>query len=983
MLLSGMYSYRRARRTGQEPGRGKKGLAPKNQKSETRISNFVLRVLGQRDYSLMHIFNRLIDREPPQPQSDLQLLQRFGDHQDQAAFGLIVKRHGQVVQRICHGMRLDDHDAEDVFQSTFLVIAKNALSLQREQSLAPFVHLTASRFALQVLRFGRRRRLHEKAAAKPESQSTGAGTEAEISLRESQGMVDSKLAALPDEYRVPLILHFLEGMTHDEVARQLGMPRRTVSFRIQRGTELLRKRLAKKGVEISAVMLAVMIGSKAEAAIAPAHAAAIAKSAALFVTGKAPASAATLMASSVATGVSKVTGPAKVTGAIKLWMSKTAVVVLVGGACAGIVYETRPTPRPPSGFGSSPSALPAPMPSGPIVVRGRILDEEGQPVPEAHVALLAPRGVRGEHGQHDDVVLQGQAGVDGGFALEIPQDFPIWVPGRDQAKLLAFARGHALGSATVNLRIVPLSSDIRLGASDKVRGQVVDTENRPVAGVAVHVVGVGPVGHETIQGADDPRPDPLTGWPQPVITDHEGHFAIAGLDLRQGVRLEVRDERFARQLTVVGPADGRAAQRKFAVESDDLTIKLAPLQMLEGQVLAAGTSKPVPFARLSMIPCETPEGLHPEQRIHVDARADAHGRYRIQPLPGGKFYLFACGQDNDPYLTVVLTVTWQPGTVRSALNLVLPRGIPVRGKVVEADTGLPVYGAQVEYTRNLTTNDVPRDPEQPRLAGGATAFSAKDGRFFIPALPGHGVLRVSAVRATEMYQMCASDKGGRETATPAFAREQVELAATCPGTEVRLVVRRAGRLSGRVVDGVGQPVSSATLITAGEFAYSLFRAERRFQVGANGFLVAQVGVEDTFPVVLIDAAHKYGLSTSLTASVQDRLPTFRLEPCGSAVGDLTSQNGRGLGSVPIELTAVLTFQPAGKPAEETEANWYRNLNRDEPGETAARGRFVLPALVPGLRYRLYAGAGSSRKLVKEFTVEPGQKLQLGSVAVTN
>ena len=101
------------------------------------------------------------------------------------------------------------------------------------------------------------------------------------------------------------------------------------------------------------------------------------------------------------------------------------------------------------------------------------------------------------------------------------------------------------------------------------------------------------------------------------------------------------------------------------------------------------------------------------------------------------------------------------------------------------------------------------------------------------------------------------------------------------------------------------------------------------------------------------------------------------------MGTLTAENGRGLSYAPIDLAAVLPFEATEKPVKEIETNWYQILNRDEPRETTSGGKFVLPALVPGVRYRLYAGTHKSRRLVKEFTVEPGQKLQLGSLVVRN
>jgi len=936
----------------------------------------------------MYIFDKPKEREPLQ--SDDQLLERFAEGQDQAAFGLIVKRYGPLVQRVCRGVGLHSHDVDDVFQATFLVVARKARTLGRKKHpLGAFVHGTAYRFALEGMRFGRRRRWHEKAAAKPESSSKTAGPEAQISLQEALSAVDGELDSMPEKYRVPLILHLIEGKSREEVASQLGMSFGTIRRRIEDGREMLRKRLIRRGIKMTVLVIPLVFAGSAEAAIAPALAVATAKSAALFVQGSAPATKATLMASSAVAGLSKLTGPSKVAATLKLWMSKTAVVALVGSACAGVWYETRSTKSPrANGFAGAPTALAVPAPGGPIVVRGRVLDEEGMSVPQARVTLLASRAVRGQHGQHDEVVLQGQADADGCFALEIPQDFPFWVAGRSQVKLLASAQDHPLGVTSVGLKSGPVSTEIRLGTAGAVRGQVVDKENRPVPGVAVHVVGFGLVGRELIQGSDEMRPESLPGWPQPIVTDKEGRFEFAGLDPKQGVRLEVRDDRFGRQLAVLESADRRVPARRDKrnepiVSPDDITIKLAPPQLVEGQVLAADTGKPLPFARLSMVPAESPEGfrIDPQPRHHVDALADAEGRFRMQPLPGRKFNLFACGQDNDPYLSLVQEVPWPAGTAQKEINLALPRGIPLRGQVVEANTGRVVYGAQVQYTANLTANDVSPNREQARLWEGGSTFTDKEGTFFIPALPGRGELKVSFNRDDSRYLQRRSLEGATGGTITALARLPVEIPSSGHAQNVRLVVFRQGQLAGLVVDGAGQPVAGCTLLTAGEFAGTLFRAERRFQVRDGGFLIGSVGAEGKYPIVLIDPAHNQGLSTSIPGQVEESPPTFRLAPFGSAVGNLTTDRGRAQANAPIELAAVLTFEPFGKPVEETETSWYQEMNRDEPTVTTSRGKFTLPALIPGLRYRLYAGTGNSRRLVKEFTVEPGQKLQLGSLVV--
>ena len=100
-------------------------------------------------------------------QSDDELLARFAKEQDQCAFSVLVMRHGELVRRICRGMRLDAHSADDVFQATFLVVAEKSHSLiagspRRKLALSQFIHGVAYRIALNVMRLDRRRRWHER-----------------------------------------------------------------------------------------------------------------------------------------------------------------------------------------------------------------------------------------------------------------------------------------------------------------------------------------------------------------------------------------------------------------------------------------------------------------------------------------------------------------------------------------------------------------------------------------------------------------------------------------------------------------------------------------------------------------------------------------------------------------------------------------------------------------------------------------------------
>ena len=210
---------------------------------------------------------------------------------------------------------------------------------------------------------------------------------------------------------------------------------------------------------------------------------------------------------------------------------------------------------------------------------------------------------------------------------------------------------------------------------------------------------------------------------------------------------------------------------------------------------------------------------------------------------------------------------------------------------------------------------------------------------------------------------------------------KLEIPAGCTGKELRLVLQRWGQLNGEVVDAAHKPIASGLLLTAGQFDQNPYRGVRKFEVRDGNFHVARAEVDGAYPIVLIDAAHRQGVLTSLTGKGQDPLPSFPLEPCGLATGNLTAQDGSVLGITAIELAVVLSFRPYASQAMERETDWYTILNHDVPGQTTSRGKFVLPALVPGVRYRLYTGKAETRRLVKEFSVEPGQKLLLGPLVV--
>ena len=177
------------------------------------------------------------------PRDDASLLQRFRSDQDEAAFGELVRRHGPLVWGVCR-RRLDRlEDAEDAFQTTFLILAIKSAAIHRPEALGSWLHRTATRIARRVA-------TQQPRAPIEEQPDAGLDALAEITRREMIAAVDEELQSLPKRYREAIVLFHLEGLARQEVANQLGLSEQTVKARLSRGRSLLRSRLARRGVAL-------------------------------------------------------------------------------------------------------------------------------------------------------------------------------------------------------------------------------------------------------------------------------------------------------------------------------------------------------------------------------------------------------------------------------------------------------------------------------------------------------------------------------------------------------------------------------------------------------------------------------------------------------------------------------------------------------------------------------------------------------------
>jgi RND family efflux transporter MFP subunit len=192
--------------------------------------------------------------------SDRDLLDRYARDRDEEAFEALVRRYGAGVWAAC--LRLAGRDAEDAFQAVFLTLSRKAATVTG--SLPAWLHAVTRRVASDLRRTARRGAATEKAAARSDVSAP-----ADPSLREGLVVLDEELSRLPEHYRAVLIVCCLEGRSRDEAAAQLGWSLGQVKGRLERAREMLRVRLARRGVELGGLLLAAAVSGPAPARTEP------------------------------------------------------------------------------------------------------------------------------------------------------------------------------------------------------------------------------------------------------------------------------------------------------------------------------------------------------------------------------------------------------------------------------------------------------------------------------------------------------------------------------------------------------------------------------------------------------------------------------------------------------------------------------------------------------------------------------------------
>jgi RNA polymerase sigma factor (sigma-70 family) len=983
--------------------------------------------------------------------TDAQLLQQFLARRDEAAFAVLVRRHGPMVLGVCRRVLQNAQDAEDAFQATFLILARKAAAIADPgEALGGWLHQVAHRTALRARDRRASRRRHERQARAMHPPDFIAA----VVWRDLQPVLDEEVRRLPEKYRAPFVLCYLEGQTYAEAARQLHCLRGSISRRLARARELLRLRLSRRGLTLPAGVLAATLSANGASAAVPATLAAATVTTALL-----SATAGAAAAGVISPGVA-----ALAEGGIKAmrttaWRITLALLLAVGlvGAGLGLLATGAPArpgegrapkqTEPPlvlraakSGQEANPAADAQKGDGKPITFTGRVLDEGGKPLAGAEVAVIGLRHpARAGASMRQEVLATGKTDAQGKFQLRKANASPKQF---NRIQVLAAAKGHGLGWQLLRTPGREQKAELRLPAEQVLTGRLVDLQGLAAAKVKCRVTflmamretqwmgdlgkmrpgmmfarqGEEPEVRFFVPGfsfTDDPPPKGLSLWPKPVVTDTRGRFQVRGFGRGQKIDLRIEDDRFALQ-TLTLAADN-AGKKEFRQS-------LAAPQHFEGEVVAEDTLKPMPGVRVAVVGYQK-VGRRPVGQ-ETGARTDARGRFRINPYSGEFFDVRAHVPGGVPYLSTEERLRWPKGAAEHKLRIKLPRGVLVRGKVVDKTSGKPVEWVHVSFQPQEKDN--PKRPANLLRPSQGAVFSDTDGSFELVVPPGPGRLLARAPGWDFIWTGISSDEllSGKPGGYRRYFHAVVPLNFKERQAPQKLTVsvRRGVTLKGRVVGPNGKPVPAAVMFVPGELVpsrlgVSILRLPHEsmpemIKLKDGKFELPGCDPDKTYRVFFLDfpteekrtpeglppRGNSAGLLTRLYESRKGRLGcaadlsakkaagkplTVKLAPCGSAEVRLldkkgkparalawvelvvTPRQGRGKNLVHAETISVTPFAYGGRPDD--------------------KKPLTFEGLIPGATYRvrvlLPGEAVNQFRREKEFTVKAGKAAKLGDMII--
>ncbi len=947
--------------------------------------------------------------------SDSQLLEDYTARGDQAAFAAIAKRHGPMVLSVCRRVLGHEQDAEDAFQVTFLALARHAAQVRKKEALASWLHGVAYRTAMSAKRAAARRRRHE---GRVESMRQTTPCE-ELTLREIQAMLDEEVQRLPERYRIPFVLCYLEGKSQEEVARALGLKQGTLWSRLNRGRQQLQEHLAKRGIAVPAAILVAGAVSQCAGAAVPVRLLDTTVKAALqYAAGQAVAAG--LLTSGATTLLQGVTNA--------MFVSKCKIataLLLAVGVIAGAGLLTRQVlagknedpaqqvvPQPPAQDNAK--AQPAQAPGSPrseaakpeatdkVEVRGRVLDPDGKPLAGAKLHLSSLKRVIQEESMYEEIMYKHEeratSGPDGLFRLtltreELAQEF---VP-----LLFATAKGYGPDWKVLDKKNLDGELSLRLVKDVPIKGRILNAEGRPVAGAKLRVqlvkfFGVNGLdkyleyrrahGYDRAASQGDSVWGPLPGQPTEITSDTAGRFTLTGVgrerlvafyitsgaSIQHGRPFEVmtRTADTVRGVTVPGQPQGSIYGNVYGANFDFVA---APSVPIRGTVRDKATGKPVAGVTISGNPNTT-----------STARTDKDGGYELLGYPRSETYnLFAQPSEGQPYFAAKIDQPDTPGSDSITADIELISGILLSGRVADAASKKPVKGAKVYYHPLLGNPFAARisyDRDRDIYVGASSTTTRADGSFSLPVLPGPGVVAL-ACPGNHPYMSAlltpgevrdffkddkefhVSDKDGIIYIITSIEFYQA-LALINPKEKAEsvkqaLTVQPGRTLTGTVLGTDGKPLAGATMedLTPGHMSLVSLRT--------SSFTLTNVNPQRTRGLEFHHKEKGLGLYKVIRCDSAEPL-TVKLQPYGSVIGRILDKDGKPVPDVPMRID---------RDGGET----------DTRVKTDRDGRFRVDSLVAGHTYELLSPVRAAILTLEDgrvisfpqFKIEPGKVKDFG------
>ncbi len=616
--------------------------------------------------------------------TDAQLLERFAARNDAVAFEALVARHGPMVLGVCRRRLRDAHAAEDAFQATFLVLVRKARPgpFRTGDSLGPWLHAVAWRVAERARTEAARRLSREEAGAALEQAPAPPAPGAEA--RDVRASIDEELGRLPERYRLPVVLCYLEGLTHEEAARRLGCPPGTIGVRLMRARARLRGRLVRRGLAplVAASAEALLSEETARAAVPPGLLEATIRTA--TGTGTAPATAAILAR-----------------GVVRAMLRSKIRKVALGLISLGMVTALA--------IAFVPAAVKDELKPGKSIV-GRVVDTRDQPIAGAKVWLSV--GLNATLDPPTHVVTD----AEGRFAVPVRREWLEIDRYNREGIVWALAPAHSLGMVHAYRSIWgndPAGITIALGTASDTAFVVLGPDGRPVAGARVE-----PYRIKTTM-AYLPPPEGMLATIGGV-TDDRGRVQLPALERKGLFVVAVATPAYGRQQLQLRDREDEPAQR---------TIRLRQVGRVEGRVIAV---RPEHVRGLTVFLTTEDRGHDPttgQTESEATAVTDDQGRFTVPNLASGTLKV-GVGVAREwpvrPRIPEALVV--RPGeTTRFAFAL--EPAVKVRGIIRDKKTQAPLAAATivVQYDKRRQDDRITTGP---------------DGRYETYVVPGDVTLHV-------------------------------------------------------------------------------------------------------------------------------------------------------------------------------------------------------------------------------------------------